>query len=149
MSQGVNCLFLWGKQQIKRSTVGLSARIVFGISWVQRWIRLQHFCGEATNMGITFWYASTSLSSKLYNCIWSNVSFKKKMQGFFGMHPWNLRTCKIMSFKAGISSSRRNFRGRPDPIPPGIWCHRDRCSTYKGVWDASDMYAKIWYKSPP
>lgn len=59
MSQGVNCFLLWGNEQIKRSTVGFSARIVSGISWVQRWIRLQHFCGEATNMGITFWYAST------------------------------------------------------------------------------------------
>lgn len=50
MSQGVNCFLLWGNEQIKRSTVGFSARIVFGISWVQRWIRLQHFCGEATNI---------------------------------------------------------------------------------------------------
>ena len=74
MSQGVNCFLLWGNEQIKRSTVGFSARIVFGISWVQRWIRLQHFCGEATNMGITFSCASTSLSSKLYNWIWSKVS---------------------------------------------------------------------------
>ena len=129
MGQGVHCFSLWGNEQIERSTVGLSARIVFGNSLGAK----MNSSSALLRWSNKHWELLFDALLHLYHqnqkkCIWSNVSLKKK-QGFFGMHPLNLRTCKIMSFKAGISSSRWNFQGRPsrNMMPPRPLQHPRGC----------------------